>query len=885
MNRPGMIARQMLSSSFPRSPAAAAAQGPLLALRQPISPTHATCAEKSEKSEKSHQIPETLRNVHVFGKELRSDCWSGLSDPNLFAAFRTASQANNNYPRTAAYQEDYPQVERWVWMLRGLESSHRELGHALTVLDNIASNGATWAFGGGVPMGNAGLGNPRPNNGPMTSFAQTIGGSSQAAAPLDLSEFPSLSNNQTQPSQSTWAATGNRNLGPSANLRMQPSALSSQQQQQQQMNTQQQTQQQQQDDLFNSSSQLPSNQGGFRFGNQNAVGQTSQPNTADEFPPLNRNANGEIGQDRGSNLIPNVGFGAPANGLGFGSANPPQPSRNNGLLNALSGSGRAPPGNHITPTGLPGASNPRQQTDPSQGQGGVGEDSSPFSNSQFPSTSSRENTTPHPAMPSRTNPRADGLPQHSEMVGSQSHTAEPGSPSSQDADEPEPGQRAHDPLAHMSEIDKWGLKGWSFMMNNFPDYSALVNGSSITNLGFDLTSPEPFSSEVYSVWDNEPSRPSIPQFSIPECYRVHNVNSLESKIQNFNDEALIFMFYSNPGDIQQVMAAQELHTRNWRYHKKLQQWLTKDDMMVPQTLGNGTERGYYIFFDIKLWQRERRELTLIYEDLESLPSGPDWAGGITGCIFDQHGRIVWYIAAFRRPPVSIPIKFEQDNSVNGATKLPKVPDIHSHDLHLAFWEAHSNLRASEQNTPVAKHVILGSDDQPPPTGPHPGAGRVGDPVVLLLHSLRAREADVERIQQMFPQVERRSIMWDLQRNGGNVVATTERVLSGRGLEVPPQSFQPPLPPPSASTAASVASKPVHPDLITRYNLKAKILEEKAAAETAAADVPKSGAQQAWSTNKGERQALLQRRREEMILAARRKMEAKVAAESALGKGA
>lgn len=50
-------------------------------------------------------------------------------------------------------------------------------------------------------------------------------------------------------------------------------------------------------------------------------------------------------------------------------------------------------------------------------------------------------------------------------------------------------------------------------------------------------------------------------------------------------------------------------------------------------------------------------------------------------------------------------------------------------------------------------------------------------------SARAREADVERIQQMFPQVPRRSIMWDLQRNGGNVVATTERVLSGRGLEL------------------------------------------------------------------------------------------------------
>ena len=40
---------------------------------------------------------------------------------------------------------------------------------------------------------------------------------------------------------------------------------------------------------------------------------------------------------------------------------------------------------------------------------------------------------------------------------------------------------------------------------------------------------------------------------------------------------------------------------------------------------------------------------------------------------------------------------------------------------------------------------------------------------------------------------------------------------------------------------------------------------------------------AWSQNKGERQASLQRKKEEMILAARRKMEAKVKAEGALGK--
>ena len=35
---------------------------------------------------------------------------------------------------------------------------------------------------------------------------------------------------------------------------------------------------------------------------------------------------------------------------------------------------------------------------------------------------------------------------------------------------------------------------------------------------------------------------------------------------------------------------------------------------------------------------------------------------------------------------------------------------------------------------------------------------------------------------MFPQVGQREIIWDLQRNGGSVAATTERIL-GRGLEV------------------------------------------------------------------------------------------------------
>jgi coupling of ubiquitin conjugation to ER degradation protein 1 len=49
-------------------------------------------------------------------------------------------------------------------------------------------------------------------------------------------------------------------------------------------------------------------------------------------------------------------------------------------------------------------------------------------------------------------------------------------------------------------------------------------------------------------------------------------------------------------------------------------------------------------------------------------------------------------------------------------------------------------------------------------------------------------AQVEQISQMFPQLSTRDIMWDLQRNGGNVAATTERILTGRGLETVSHTF-------------------------------------------------------------------------------------------------
>ncbi len=133
--------------------------------------------------------------------------------------------------------------------------------------------------------------------------------------------------------------SGMRNLSQAASQRPQQSMLPLQQSQ-----AQQQTQQQQ-DDLFSSSSQLPNAQASFRFGSELTVGQTSQSQTnSDEFPPLNRNINGEIGQDRTLGHLSSVGFGVQSRSSAFGGGLAASHNvRNNGLLNALSGSNRGPP--------------------------------------------------------------------------------------------------------------------------------------------------------------------------------------------------------------------------------------------------------------------------------------------------------------------------------------------------------------------------------------------------------------------------------------------------------------------------------------------------------------------------------------------------------------
>lgn len=448
-----------------------------------------------------------------------------------------------------------------------------------------AMNNSNWAFGngGGLSMGgNANLNmGMRPQASGNLSFAQSLIGSQQQSATLDPSEFPSLSNtapNQSNPA-SMWAQQPSRNIGggahrgPQTPLSAHPG---------------------QQDDLFTSSRLTSTAQSSFRFGNQGAVNQAPQGGQADEFPPLNRSTNGEIGgQDRGPGLMSNMGFGqggAPST-RGVSHAN----LAGNGLLNALSATSRT--GEVISPTSIQRSQGPRSPVDdeePRQKPPGFRE------GSVASHTSGNDAVGRNP-------------------LGAIGNDAPSGK-----AREEDRGQLPDvvDPLEGMSPIDRWGIKGHQTLMNNFPDYNIIGHGIEPSVLGLDLRSSDLISTQIYSLFNAMPPRPAVQNFKLPDCYEVKNVQPMDVKISSFNEETLMWIFYSCPRDYKQQLAAMELMSRNWRWHKRLQLWLTKDEQLVPQTLSVNTERGYYIVWDKDLWRKERRELTLHYADLDTTSASP-----------------------------------------------------------------------------------------------------------------------------------------------------------------------------------------------------------------------------------------------------------------------
>ena len=68
--------------------------------------------------------------------------------------------------------------------------------------------------------------------------------------------------------------------------------------------------------------------------------------------------------------------------------------------------------------------------------------------------------------------------------------------------------------------------------------------------------------------------------------------------------------------------------RNWRYHKELRLWITKETGTPSSAKIPGGEQGTYSYWDPENWEKARKEMTVLYTDLEE-KSTPVFAPGQT----------------------------------------------------------------------------------------------------------------------------------------------------------------------------------------------------------------------------------------------------------------
>jgi CCR4-NOT transcription complex subunit 2 len=170
-------------------------------------------------------------------------------------------------------------------------------------------------------------------------------------------------------------------------------------------------------------------------------------------------------------------------------------------------------------------------------------------------------------------------------------------------------------------MDKFGLKALSSLLRQEDnDQNNIAKGIDLNMLGLDLSmnrKSKLLSKTLPSPW-LETSRSEVePLFEKPRSFNIdsNELLPIEDRISSFNDLTLFFIFYTKPRDILQELSARELNKRNWRYHKELQVWLTKDTNSEPKPAGIGAEEGTYIFFDPVSWEFVTKTFVLSYNSI------------------------------------------------------------------------------------------------------------------------------------------------------------------------------------------------------------------------------------------------------------------------------
>merc|ERR1719232_1140851 len=134
------------------------------------------------------------------------------------------------------------------------------------------------------------------------------------------------------------------------------------------------------------------------------------------------------------------------------------------------------------------------------------------------------------------------------------------------------------------------------------DRNALALGSDLTTLGLNLNAPEGLCGTFGGPFSDEPAE-GEPHYQLPMCYYMQPPALKTGHLSKFQLETLFYIFYALPKDVLQAYAAQELYTREWRYHVESKLWFKRATPSDNSSASSGGGNGQFIYFDNNTWER------------------------------------------------------------------------------------------------------------------------------------------------------------------------------------------------------------------------------------------------------------------------------------------
>ncbi|XP_058060001.1 regulator of gene activity [Anopheles bellator] len=156
-----------------------------------------------------------------------------------------------------------------------------------------------------------------------------------------------------------------------------------------------------------------------------------------------------------------------------------------------------------------------------------------------------------------------------------------------------------------------------------PNLVTLAMGQDLMALGLNLTAVENLYPSFGGPFADAPARPQDIEYNVPPEYLINmSIRDKLSKVtlQKYKDDLLFYLFYTNVGDMMQLAAAAELHSRDWRYHTEEKVWITRVPGMTPYEKNGTTERGTYYYFDAQTWRRVPKEFQVDTVKLDKCPN-------------------------------------------------------------------------------------------------------------------------------------------------------------------------------------------------------------------------------------------------------------------------